>query len=306
MKRSTRLKWIIVGTIGVWTASCCPAFAQGVAFTWDDLPAHSSLPPNQTRVAIAQAILTAMHDAHMPPAYGFVNGIQIRNEPASAPALDLWRSAGLPLGNHTWSHMNLNEHSVEEFENDIEKNEPLLQAKAGHSDWRWLRFPYLAEGDTPQKKIAVRTYLAQHGYRVAGVTMSFGDYAWNEPYARCIAKADQPAIASLEKSYLNAAAAALDYSSAMSKALFGHVIPLVLLMHVGAFDAHMLPRLLQLYREHGVTFLTLEEAERDPFYAFDTDLSLTSGTDSLEAAMAQRHLPLPTHDGLPDLSKVCR
>ena len=89
--------------------------------------------------------------------------------------------------------------------------------------------------------------------------MSFGDYMWNEPYARCIAKNDTTAIAQLESSYLQAAATDADFRRAMSKTLFGHDIPYVLLMHVGAFDARMLPRLLKLYRDKGFTFVTLQE-----------------------------------------------
>jgi hypothetical protein len=34
-------------------------FAQQIAFTWDDVPAHSALPPGQTRTEIARAIIPA-------------------------------------------------------------------------------------------------------------------------------------------------------------------------------------------------------------------------------------------------------
>jgi peptidoglycan/xylan/chitin deacetylase (PgdA/CDA1 family) len=99
--------------------------------------------------------------------------------------LEAWRKAGSPLGNHGWSHMNLNQHAIEEFESDVSKNEPLLSQWMDGQDWHWFRLPFLAEGDTPEKKAAIRTFLLQHGYKIAGVTMSFGDYRWNEPYARC-------------------------------------------------------------------------------------------------------------------------
>jgi hypothetical protein len=50
-----------------------------------------------------------------------------------------------------------------------------------HQDWRWFRFPFLAEGDTPGERAAIRSFLLRHGYKIAGVTMSFGDHQWNEP-----------------------------------------------------------------------------------------------------------------------------
>ena len=221
--------------------SCCPADAQQIAFTWDDLPAHSALPAGETRVAIGRELIAAMKDAHLAPVYGFVNGGALEREPASAPMLKDWREAGFQLGNHTWSHLNLNTNTAAAWEEDLLKNEPVLKQYAGDSDWHWLRYPFLAEGDTPEKRAEARKFLADHGYKIAGVTMSFGDYMWNDPYARCVAKNDTAAIAQLESSYLDAAAADVDFRRAMAKALYGHDIPYVLLMHVGAFDARMLP-----------------------------------------------------------------
>jgi peptidoglycan/xylan/chitin deacetylase (PgdA/CDA1 family) len=301
----SHLALVLLAACSAMTA--LPATAQQLAITWDDLPAHGPLPPGETRVEIAQKIIDAMQQAKLPPAYGFVNGVQTENEPASTPVLQLWRDAGLPLGNHTWSHMNLNTNPLADWEQDVTRNEPMLRKYMGDADWRWLRYPYLAEGDTAQKRAAQRRFLAGRGYKAATVTMSFSDYLYNEPYARCVAKKDTAAIAQLETSYLAAADAAIVYSRAMSKALYGHDIPYVLLMHVGAFDARMLPRLLGLYRERGFSFVTLEEAESAPFYKSAVDLNLPSSADSLEAAMAARGLPLPPapSPGL-DLDKLCR
>jgi len=174
-------------------------------------------------------------------------------------------------------------------------------------DWHWFRFPFLAEGDTPEKRAGIRAFLLQHGYKIAGVTMSFGDYEWNEPYARCQEKGDAKAIALLEKSYLAAADEDVTYRRAMSRALFARDIPYVLLMHVGAFDARMLPRLLDLYRSRGFQFVSLEEAESDHFYDEDTNLSLPPGADTLEEVMAERHLALPSHKLQPaQLDALCR
>lgn len=305
MKNSRSLR-IILAAIAIFTA-ISSARAQQIAFTWDDLPAHSSLPPGETRVNIGRKLIAAMKAAHLPPVYGFVNGAAIEREPASAPMLKNWRDAGFPLGNHTWSHMNLNSHSIADWEADLLKNEPVLEQYAAGSDWHWLRYPFLAEGDTPEKRSETRKFLAAHGYRVASVTMSFGDYMWNEPYARCVAKKDTAAITQLETSYLDAASKDADFRRAMAKALYGHDIPYVLLMHVGAFDARMLPRLLDLYRSRGFTFITLQDAENDPFYASSIDPSLPDQPDTLEGLMDARHLSLPSRPKLDlDPNALCR
>jgi peptidoglycan/xylan/chitin deacetylase (PgdA/CDA1 family) len=285
----TRLA-LIAGVIGLFAGG---AQAQELAITFDDLPAHSALPPGETRLEVAQEIIAALKAAHAPPTYGFVNGVRIEQEPASEPVLTAWRAAGYLLGDHSWSHMNLSANTVEAFEADVLRNTPLLAQRMAGRDWRWFRYPFLAEGETSEKRTTIRTFLAARGYRVAAVTMSFGDYAWNEPYARCRATGDQAAIAELETRYLHAADESIDYYRGLSKTLLGRDIPYVLLMHIGAFDARMAPRLLALYRARGFKLTTLDEAERDPFYRSSIDLTLPVGPDNLEESMAARGLPLP-------------
>jgi hypothetical protein len=87
----------------------------------------------------------------------------------------------------------------------------------------------------------------------------------------------------------------IGYSRELSHTLYGRDIPYVLLMHIGAFDAEMLPHLLDLYRSKGAQFVTLEEAENDEFYRLDTDLRQPLDAATFEGLMAQRHLALPAH-----------
>ncbi|HEX6880347.1 MAG TPA: hypothetical protein VF135_08285, partial [Terriglobales bacterium] len=65
-----------------------------VAITFDDLPSHGTLPPGETRLQILHRISRALHDAHVPATYGFLNGKALETEPASSSALDAWIDAG--------------------------------------------------------------------------------------------------------------------------------------------------------------------------------------------------------------------
>lgn len=300
-------RWLGLPLVLVCGLAVGQARAQQIAITFDDLPVHGPLPPGETRLKVARQILRALKAAHVPPTYGFVNGIRIQEQPDTVTVLAAWRAAGNPLGNHTFSHMNLNQHSLTDFEQDVLKNEPVLRLQMNGEDWHWFRFPFLAEGDTINKQMGVRVFLAQHGYRIAGVTMSFGDYNWNEPYARCSEKHDAASIAWLGRSYLEAADDNIDFDRQLSDKLYGKQIPYVLLMHIGAFDAQMLPRLLRLYRARGLEFISLEQAEKDPFYRYDLDPRLLPGPDTLEAAAAQKHIPLPERRSFDQkLSAICR
>jgi len=278
-------------------AAQTPAAPQ-MAITFDDLPVHGPLSPGESRIDIATKIIAALHEAGVAPVYGFVNGADLEQHPGDEDVLKAWREAGNMLGDHSWSHMNLNQHSLEEFEADVNRNQPLLMqlTKDKNEDWHWFRFPFLAEGDTPEKRAGIRKFLAQRGYKIAAVTMSFGEYQWNEPYTRCKAKGDEKGIALLQSSFLSAAEDSISYYREMSRALYGRDIPYVLLMHIGALDAEMMPRLFDLYQSKGFQFVTLPQAESDVFYRIDTELSLLPGADTLEGLMAERHLTLPAHN----------
>ncbi len=281
--------------------------APKIAFTFDDLPAHGPLPPGITREQIAEKILAAFRQKNMPPVYGFVNGAAIEKNPGDAAVLKMWHEAGNPLGNHTWSHIHLSETELAAYEDEITKNEPTISALMKSEDWHWFRYPFLDEGDTPEKRDQVRAFLASRGYKIAAVSMSFGDYMWNEPYARCVAKNNQSAIEILKSSYLTAAEESITRYREMSQKLYGRDVPYVLLMHIGALDAELAPRLLELYRSRGFQFISLPEAEQDEFYKADMDPRLPVGAESLEQAMAQKGLPIPQPPTpLPKFDSLCR
>jgi peptidoglycan/xylan/chitin deacetylase (PgdA/CDA1 family) len=282
------------------------AGAQQMAITFDDLPAHNALPPGETRLQVAKAILATLAAEHMPPTYGFINGAKA-TDPDTVSVLQAWRRAGQPLGNHTWAHLDFNDLTPAQFEAEITKNEPMLKAYMKGEDWHWFRYPYLHEGQTEEKVGAARSWLKARGYKIAQVSMDFEDYLWNAPYARCLAKHDEAAIATLHDSYLKTASEYLDLARALSKQIYGRDINYVLLMHVGGFDAKMLPDLLALYRRAGFKFVTLAEAQRDRAYLDDVGLASQHGGDLMEQMMHRRHLKFPPNTKpYKELDDTCR
>ncbi len=64
-------------------------------------------------------------------------------------------------------------------------------------------------------------------------------------------------------------------------------------MHLGAFDARMMPRLLAQYRAMGFTFTTLQRAEGGPLLRGSDRLALPGPSPTLEAAAAAKGFPIP-------------
>ena len=282
--------------------------AQQVAITVDDLPSHGPLPAGTTREQVARQMLAAFQAAGLPPVYGFINAGRLEKDPQDIVVLKLWREAGQPLGNHTYTHINFNEHTVAEFEDNIVRNEDLLKQLMGENDWHWFRYPYLWEGDTLEKRRAVRAYLKKHNYRIAQVTLDFEDYAWNPAYARCADKKDEKAIAWLRESYLKTASEYFDLDRKLAQQLFGREIKHVLLLHIGAFDAQMFPQLVALMKQKGFQFVTLEQAQADPVYQTDPDAALKNGGTLLDQMMDSRRLAYPPHAEKPlkELQQICQ
>lgn len=315
--RASQRRWI--GLIGVAVSvalslrtSSAQTTAAGkaplqIAFTFDDLPAHGPLPPGMARPAVVKSILATLKHENMPPIYGFVNGFRVAQYPYQIHILQAWRAAGNPVGNHTWSHPEFDKVTVAQYEANIVRNEPLLRKVSPDSDWHWFRFPYLEEGNTIEKREELRTWLFQHGYRIAEVSMDFQDYDWNEPYARCAAKRDEAAIRSLHDSYLSAADESIRVYRQVAQTLYHRDVPYVLLMHIGAFDARMLPELISLFRTHGFNFVTLPQAMADPIYSFDPNVPSPGGNTFNEMVAQSRNVNIPyMTDHSKELDAMCR
>ncbi len=279
-----------------------------VALTFDDLPAAGSLPQGQNRTKIATALAAELKALHLEGTYGFVNAVKLENDADAQQALRIWVDAGMNIGSHTWSHISLTANTAEAFENEIARNEPALAQYAGTRDWHWFRYPFLWEGDTLEKRHAVRAYLKDHGYKVAQVSLDFEDYAWNDAYARCSVKPDEEAIAWLKQSYLDTAAEYIRLGREEEHIAFGHEIPNVMLLHGTAFTTLILPGLVNLLRSEGFRFAKLADVERDPAYAQDPDAALKYGGTLPDQFMDSRHLPYPPFKPKPfeKMKDLCR
>lgn len=273
-----------------------------VAITIDDLPGHGLLAPGMTRLTVAQAHLRLLKEHKVPQVFGFVNAGRLKDEPESEPVLDAWRKAGYPLGNHTYSHMNLaRAPSLEAWKADVIAGETVINTRMQGEDWRFLRLPNLAAGAYAKPAFA---WLQAQGYRIADVSLSFADSAYKESYARCLAKGDTKAIEAMQQHYFADVDDGIARMKADSKRVYGRIIPQVLLAHLGAWGADTLSEVLSRLTAAGARYVTLAQAQSDPAYA-----DIGGGTIISRAAKA-KGIPLggpdrPVRARL-DVDMMCR
>ena len=274
------------------SARAVPAGTE-VALTVDDLPAHAPLPPGATRLGIATRMIEALisHGAH--GTVGFVNGAAVDGHPEHEAILRAWDDARLPLGNHTFSHLDLRKVSAAEYLADVERNDLFLASGSAASARRYFRYTYLAEGDTVSKRNAVRAWLAGRGYAIVPVTIDVEDWAWNDAYAACASRGDTAAVERLKPAFLAAARAELAWSVELAARLFGGPIKHVLLLHIGAFTALVLDELLRSCRAAGVTLIGIETALQDPVYRIDPSVVSPRGYTFLAQVARTRRVAPP-------------
>jgi peptidoglycan-N-acetylglucosamine deacetylase len=270
------------GTVGLPAATPAPATLPPieVAVTVDDLPVHGPSLPDVSHATIAERLLAAFRRHRMPPVYGFVNGKRVTDDPATEAILRLWAKAGNPLGNHTHSHVSLNAADLPAYRADIEAGEEILRRiEPREAIWKVFRYPFLFEGETVEKRDAVRGYLRDRGYVIAHVSIDADDWAFNRPFARCAARGDTASLKRLRAEFVTAHVEELRRMRELGRLLTGgREVRQVLLLHAGIADADAAEELLAAYEREGVRFVELATALADPFYALDAGPPLRAGS----------------------------
>jgi peptidoglycan/xylan/chitin deacetylase (PgdA/CDA1 family) len=283
-----------------------------LALTVDDLPAHGALPAGMTRSGISQRMIAVLKKHKIRDAAAFINAGHIQSAD-DEKVIPQWKAAGFLVANHSYTHPSLNKTPLPQWLADVGKDDAFLLKLHGSGPaavappWKWFRYPFLIEGNTVEKREGARHWLAEHGYRIAQVTVDFEDWAWNQPYARCLAGKDKAALRWLRGSYLDQAVARLRHAVDQSRALFQRVPGQVLLLHIGAFDAAMLDDLLTRYEKEGVRFVDLATAQRVEVYAIDPKVLSDGGETLWSQHFIARKTKAPPVPPLPlqDLERVC-
>ncbi len=236
-----------------------------VAITIDDLPLGGGSPIGCDTAAIrdmTRRLLAPIREQHI-PITGFVNEGHCTK--AVPEILKVWVEAGAELGNHTYSHADLNRTPAADFEQEIVRGEPLTRAATGRSP-RYFRHPFLHVGLDLEKRRTIEKFLAARGYTIAPVTLDNSDYMFAAVYARALRTGDHALAERVRTAYLPYLESVVDFFEKRAVDVAGHDIPQILLIHANELNARQMPDLLNMFRDRGYRFVTLEEALRDPAY----------------------------------------
>ncbi|MDB5470262.1 MAG: polysaccharide deacetylase [Caulobacter sp.] len=267
----------IAALVASLTLLAVPAAAQtrSLAVTFDDLPyqaADAALCDPKAAMALTNDFLRMLKPLKS-NATAFVNEGKVceAQRPTLLPRIEAaWLDAGVDLGNHTFSHLNIHTTTAEAWLADVDRGEivtrPLLKARG--KTLRYFRHPFLFLGETSEKKAAMAEGLQARGYTVAPVTLDNNDWMFAAVYRQAEAAGDEALKARVGEAYVAHMAAVLDFFEPYSAELTAGREPAqVLLLHASSLNRDWYPKIHALYLARGYRFVTLDEALKDPIYS---------------------------------------
>ena len=239
-----------------------------VAITFDDLPALGPL--TQMR-SITERLLKTI-TANQIPAIGFVNEGKLHlagEEEARTALLQMWIDAGLELGNHTYSHINMDQVSLAAYQEDVIRGEPVTRRLMEQKGMklRYFRHPMLHTGPSLQYKKSLDAFLANRGYTIAPVTLGNNDFMFALVYDEAKKRGDAADAKRISNAYVPYMEAVIEFFEKLSVQTLGYEVKQTLLLHANEINADHFGDLAQMMKRRGYKFISLQNALSDKAYS---------------------------------------
>lgn len=235
-----------------------------IAITMDDFHWNRSvkLTPDERNAAI----LRALRSHGRLKAALFVAAKNADTEKGKSLLLE-WDRAGHMIGNHSYSHMELNngETTTAQFTADILKAETVLKEIPRYE--KTFRFPFLKEGETAIKRDLVREFLKQHGYRNGHVTIDASDWAVENRLSARLTKDPAADVKPYRDFYLDHMWERALYYDDLSRKTLGRSVKHTILVHFNLLNALFLSDLLDMFQSKGWKLIDASEAFKDPVFS---------------------------------------
>lgn len=233
-----------------------------VAFTFDD--GSTSDMPNYRLEEWNQLILDNL-EKHKVKAVLFAAGSFLQGAKGDY-ILSSWNNAGHKIGNHTFTHPNLNsnEISLEKFEGELLKNDSLIRQYSNY--YPFFRFPYLKEGNTVEKRDGFRKFLRANGYNIGHVTIDASDWYVNSRLIKRLRDDPDADISGFKQFYIDHIYSRALYYDSLAYQLTERKIPHILLLHHNLTSALFLDDLIQHFKNKGWEIVNADKAYKDEIY----------------------------------------
>ena len=241
-----------------------------VAITFDDLPSAYGNDDLKRMSDVTKHLLQNIKSNNV-PAIGFVNESKLHRRGelnARTALLRMWLEAGLELGNHTFSHINIDNVPLDAYEKDVVRGETVIRRLLAEKGMklRYFRHPQLHTGPTLEYKKGLEQFLAARGYTIAPVTIDNNDFMFGALYGDAKASGDKETMKRVTEAYMAYMERVFDFFEKLSVDSFGYEVKQTLLLHASDLNADHFDDLVLMMRRRGYTFISLEDALKDKAY----------------------------------------
>ncbi|WOX06360.1 polysaccharide deacetylase family protein [Microbulbifer pacificus] len=255
------MRYLLTALLLVTTVS---TQAKEVAFTFDDAPRKATgYFDGPTR---AKTLLQELEEHKVGTVAFFANTSDLSGE--KLQRLHTYGNAGHIIANHSHTHPNFNQTSLQDYIDDVAEADKILGTFPTFR--KWFRFPYLREGDTPAKRDGMRQYLQQNGYTNAYITLNNYDWHIEVLFQEAVTKGIAVDLEKLRRFYVDTLIAGIEYYDQMAVQHMGRSPKHVLLLHEMDITALFVGDLADALRQRGWDIISPVEAYTDDLASYRT------------------------------------
>ncbi len=252
-----------------------------VSFTFDDPNIETT--GNMTWMQRDDAILNTL-DKNGVKAALFVCGKRIDNAEGKV-LLSKWNDKGHMICNHSYSHSYFHSKKVwlENYENDFLRCDSIINKYSGFT--KLFRYPYLKEGDTPEKRDGFRKFLSKQGYKNGYVTIDASDWYIDGRIVDTLKTNPDFDLTPFKEYYLAHIYNRAMFYDSLAQEITGRHIKHTLLFHHNLINAMFLGELINFFKVKGWDIINASDAFGDKIFSSQPDI-LPAG-ESLVWALAK-------------------
>ncbi|WP_223668674.1 polysaccharide deacetylase family protein [Kangiella shandongensis] len=239
--------------------------AKEIAITFDDSPRSASgYFDGPTR---AKKLVAELKEHNVEQVAFF--SVSKRLDAEGIERLNTYSEAGHIISNHTHSHPDFNQLSLQDYSKDFLLADVKLQQ---FNNFRKLfRFPYLREGNTAEKRDGMRKLLNKHGYKNAYITLNNYDWYIESLFQNAVKEGHDIDMEKMSQFYVQLLIESIEYYDEMAQEHLGRSPKHVLLLHEMDISALFIGDLVKELRIRGWNIITPDEAYSDDIAKYKVD-----------------------------------
>lgn len=236
-----------------------------IAITIDDLPvAYPGHLDRETQINFTRNIMNTL-DVFKVQALGFVIGGNYTG--FRKRLLIEFFKRGHNIGNHTFSHPDLNSVSCSLYIEDIISCQRVIECF--NEDNMYFRYPYLHRGNTEEKRDSIYQFLHDSNFSIVPVSIYCEDWLFNKNYLNALAADEDSLAEEIGSLYVEHMKDRISYYDSLSNIKHKREIRHILLIHMNFINSIYLDNILFWLKENKWNFIAIEKALEDSVYLVD-------------------------------------